>query len=122
MAGGKIRHGAWAPDRTAGVGWAGWLARQDAADRRRAQPAAGENPLVARVELRRDQAISAGRARSRLHGRPLSRRRHACAPAVGASLRSETVALSASADHADAPGLGRRGSIDPRNSSRDLAK
>ena len=76
----------------------------------------GEIAGVAGVELRRDQAVPAGQAGPRLHGRPLSRRRHAGAAVVGASLRHETAALSASADHADAAGLGRRGPIDPGRS------
>ena len=56
------------------VGPAG-SARQDAADRRRAEPAAGEDSRVAGVELRRDKAVPAGKAGSRLHWRALSRRR-----------------------------------------------
>ena len=66
-------------------------------------------PVAAGLQLRRDQAIPAGKSeRSRFHGRALSRRRNAGAAVVGASLRHQAAALPAPADHADALGLGRR--------------
>ena len=108
-AGGEVRRRARPPGRAAGPGGAGRPARQHPSHGRLAELAAGTNPGDAGVEFRRDQTVSAGKAqRYRFHGRPLSRRRHAGAPVVGASLRHQIAALSAPADHADVAGVGRR--------------
>ena len=107
----------------AGVGRAGRTAR-----RKRSRPATcwacrGEKIAGdAGVELRRDQAVSAGPSRiSTSSATATAKMTTHGAAVVGAPLRLEDAALSPPPHHADAAGLGRGGPLIPVAAGGDLA-